>query len=422
MSRSLHFLFLASGFLFSHAFSQIQFVNPFVGTAGHGHTFPGATVPFGMVQLSPDTRVEGWDACAGYHYSDSTLFGFSHTHLSGTGIADYGDFLFLPTVGKPGTKSRAKFSHSQEWASPGYYKVQLPDEHITAELTSTRRVGVHRYMFPKTNQATIQIDLRHGLGPDRVIESWLEFVNENEVAGFRRSEGWAKDQHLYFSARFSKPFKRSGFLSDSVGRGRKLAGSDVRAFVQFNIDANEPAVIKVALSSVSVEGARKNLDQEMPGWDFDKTGEDAAQLWQKELGKIQVEGGTVQEKRTFYTALYHALIAPNTFSDVDGRYRAMNGEIRRGFEMYTVFSLWDTFRAEHPLLRIIDQKRTVDFINSLLAKYTESGILPVWELCTNETWCMIGYHAVPVIVDAYAKGIRGFDAELALRAMKSSAT
>ncbi len=417
--------FLLSPFclLLSFAFSQTQFVNPFVGTDGHGHTFPGATVPFGMVQLSPDTRVAGWDACAGYHYSDSTLLGFSHTHLSGTGVADYGDILFLPLTGKPGVRNHARFSHNKEWASPGYYKVQLLDELITAELTAAQRVGVHRYTFPRTNQATIQIDLRHGLGPDRVIESWLEFVSDTEIAGFRRSEGWAKDQHLYFVARFSKAFKRTGSLSDSAWSGRKLASKDIRAFVQFNIDANDPVIIKVALSSVSVEGARKNLDQEMSGWDFEKTKKDAAELWQKELGKIQVGGGTNEQKRTFYTALYHALIAPNTLSDVDGRYRAMNGETRvaKGFVMYTVFSLWDTFRAEHPLLTIIDQKRTVDFINSLLAKYTESGILPVWELCTNETWCMIGYHAVPVIVDAYAKGIRGFDAELALRAMKSSA-
>ena len=409
--------------LLSFAFSQTHLVNPFVGTDGHGHTFPGATVPFGMVQLSPDTRVEGWDACAGYHYSDSTLLGFSHTHLNGTGVADYGDILFLPAIGKPGAKSRARFSHTHESASPGYYKVQLLDEHIAAELTATRRVGVHRYTFPKTNQATIQIDLRHGLGPDRVIDSWLEFVNENEVAGFRRSEGWAKNQHLYFVARFSKPFRRSGFLSDTVEKGRKLMGHDVRAFVQFDIPANDAVVIKVALSSVSVDGARKNLDEEMPGWDFDKTRKDAAQLWNKELGKIQVEGGTNGQKRTFYTALYHALIAPNTFSDVDGRYRAMNGEIRvaKDFEMYTVFSLWDTFRTEHPLLTIIDQKRTVDFVRSLLEKYKESSVLPVWELWSNETWTMIGYHAVPVIIDAYAKGILGFDADLALRAMKSSA-
>ncbi len=422
MSR-IGFLLSPFYFLLSFAFSQTQFVNPFVGTDGHGHTFPGATVPFGMVQLSPDTRVAGWDACAGYHYSDSTLLGFSHTHLSGTGVADYGDILFLPFTGKPGAKNRARFLHNNESASPGYYKVQLLDENITAELTTTRRVGVHRYTFPKTNEATILIDLQHGLGPDQVIESWLEFVSENEVAGFRRSEGWAKDQHLYFVARFSKPFKRSGFLTDSLERGRKFAGKDVRGFVQFSIASNEPVVIKVALSSVSVDGARKNLDQEMPGWDFDKTRKDAAQLWKKELGKIQVEGGTNGQKRTFYTALYHALIAPNTLSDVDGRYRAMNREIRvaKGFDMYTVFSLWDTFRAEHPLLTIIDQKRTVDFIRSLLEKYNESSILPVWELCSNETWCMIGYHAVPVIVDAYAKGIRGFDADLALRAMKSSA-
>jgi predicted alpha-1,2-mannosidase len=412
-----------------------RFVNPFVGTARNGHTYPGATVPFGMVQLSPDTRTEGWDACSGYHYSDSSILGFSHLHLSGTGVADYGDILMIPTVGPlrvvqgdpvrgiPGYWSR--FRHADEAASPGYYRVRLDNYGIQVELSATKRVGVHKYTFPRADSANILIDLKHGLGPDKVVESKLMVVGDDEIAGFRRSEGWAKDQIIYFVAKFSKPFKSFGIASDDVVRRqrRTAAGKNLKGFVRYKTQANETILVKVGLSSVSIKGARKNLMAEVPGWDFESVKAGARRLWNAELNKIWVDGGSEAQRRTFYTALYHALLTPNTFSDVDGRYRGMDGKPRQanGFEMYTVFSLWDTFRAEHPLFTIIDQKRAQDFVRSLLEKYEESGILPVWELAANETWCMIGYHSVPVILDAYVKGIREFDAERALVAMKHSA-
>jgi predicted alpha-1,2-mannosidase len=403
-----------------------QYVNPFVGTDAHGHTFPGATVPFGMVQLSPDTRVEGWDACAGYHYSDSTILGFSHTHLSGTGIADYGDILFLPTVGRlPGKDVRSKFRHSNEDASPGYYRVLLEDSGILAELTATARVGVHRYTFPRTDRAHLLINLQHGLGPDQVIESWLSRTGNHEIVGYRRSRGWAKDQHVYFVARFSEPILLHGFYQNDALRSKALlvSGTNVKGFLRFSTIDGRPLVIKVGISSVDVDGARRNLDAEASTADFDAIRASADSLWNVELNKIVVEGGSNEQRNTFYTALYHTMIAPNVFSDVDGRYRAMDGTIRRaeGYSMYTVFSLWDTFRALHPLLTLIDRRRTADFINSMLAKYQEGGVLPVWELAANETWTMIGYHSVPVIVDAYAKGVRNFNAGLALDAMKHSA-
>ncbi|HMD13686.1 MAG TPA: GH92 family glycosyl hydrolase, partial [Bacteroidota bacterium] len=399
-----------------------QRVNPFIGTDAHGHTFPGATVPFGMVQLSPDTRVEGWDACSGYHYSDSTILGFSHTHLSGTGVADYGDILITPEV--TDTLLPLKFNHQNEYASPGYYRVSLDDGKIGARLTTTTRVGFHQYAFT-SDREYIFINLHHGLGPDSVLESNIQIVNDHEIAGLRRSTGWAKDQYVYFDAQFSKPIISSGIsINDTLRSGSLSAsGTNLKIYAQFSASPSKRLLVKVGISSVSIENARKNLQSEIPGWNFNEVKYNAEKLWEKELSKITVEGGSKDQRTTFYTALYHVMIAPNVFSDVDGSYRGMDGKIHTadGFIMYTVFSLWDTFRAEHPLLTIIDQKRTLDFIKSFLAKYGQSGILPVWELASNETWCMIGYHSVPVIVDAYAKGIRNFDAEKALTAMEHSA-
>ena len=416
---------MVSAVLPSHlALGQLaRSVNPFIGTDAHGHTFPGATVPFGMVQLSPDTRVEGWDACAGYHYSDTTILGFSHTHLSGTGIPDYGDILFLPTTGKPGLRTSQQFSHSREEARPGYYKMAFDSESITAELTATTRVGMHRYTFPASSESNIIINLHHGLGPDQVLDSWLEFTSDREITGYRRSTGWAKDQRVYFVARFAKPFARFGNLNNPKDSSRKLTGADVRGFVQFGTTTNEQIVVKVGISFVDIEGARANLETEAPRWDFDAIKNEANRQWDRELSKIEIEGGSDEQRTTFSTALYHAMIAPNVSSDADGRYRGMGGMIHfgSGFTMYSVFSLWDTFRTEHPLLAIIDQKRTTDFIRSLLAKYDESGVLPVWELASNETWTMIGYHSIPVILDAYVKGVKGFDVEKAFHAMKQSA-
>jgi len=430
-----------------------QFVDPFIGTGGHGHTYPGAALPFGMVQLSPDTRLEGWDGSSGYHYTDSIVYGFSHTHLSGTGIPDYCDILFMPTTGEPqfiNTGYSSPFKKKNETASPGYYKTLLDKYNIGVELTATTRAGMHRYTYPSTQHANIIIDLQHR---DQIINSWIEVVNDQEIRGFRESKSWAKDQYVYFYAKFSKPFKTYGIaVNDQLQPGIKRAdGKNIKLFIQFN---NPGEVLsKVGISAVSTDGALKNLDAEIPDFDFKKVQKNAKTAWNNELAKIEIESSEpdAQEvpenmavngysrsaakkekepkvdhakiKRTiFYTALYHVMLSPNVYSDVDGQYRGLDQKIHTAeeFNYYTVFSLWDTFRAEHPLLTLIDRKRTLDFIKSFLAMYDQSGLLPIWPLASNETFCMIGNHSIPVIVDAYAKGIRDFDAEKAFIAMKSA--
>ncbi len=408
----------------------VDLVDPFIGTGGHGHTFPGATVPFGMVQLSPDTRVEGWDACGGYHSSDSSILGFSHTHLSGTGVGDYGDVLFAPTIGavqwEPGSSTapgyRSSFRHSTEVATPGYYRVNLDGRQILAELTAGRRIGVHRYTFPDRDTANILIDLVHGIGPDVVLDATLRVTSDREVVGMRRSRGWANDQVIYFVAQFSRPFDRAVVMAPEEGGTLPTAsGTVVKGAVRFLPARGRIVTVRVGISAVDIDGARRNLESE-PG-SFDAVRRSARLAWENALGRVTIEGGTRAQRRVFYTALYHTMVAPNVFSDVDGRYRGMDGVIRTadGFDRYTVFSLWDTFRATHPLFTILEPARTNDFIRSFLSIYEEGGTLPVWELAANETWCMIGYHAVPVIADAAAKGIRGYDAALALRAMEASA-
>jgi predicted alpha-1,2-mannosidase len=403
-------------------------VNPFIGTGGHGHTYPGATLPFGMVQMSPDTRLEGWDGCSGYHYSDSKLYGFSHTHLSGTGVSDYGDVLMMPTTGEvrlengagdaPGYASR--FDHADEQASPGYYSVLLKDYGVKAELTVTQRVGVHRYTFPKGVPAQVIIDLTHR---DEVLDSSIRFVGDQEIEGHRRSRAWALDQRVYFVARYSRPITNRGVAVDGTLRQDLThgEGKSVRAVAGFG-DLGGPVVVKVGISAVSIDGARKNLDAEAPSWDFDAVRRAADTTWEEELSKIRVEGGTAEQETIFYTALYHALLAPNLFMDVDGQYlgRDLLPHRAEGFDYYSVFSLWDTFRALHPLLTITHRKRTSDFVRTMLAQYEQGGRLPVWELAANETDCMIGYHAVPVIADAMLKGIGGFDETLAFEAMRHS--
>lgn len=401
-----------------------HYVDPFIGTGAHGHTFPGASVPFGMVQLSPDTRLTGWDSCAGYHYSDSQIYGFSHTHLSGTGIPDYTDILFMPRVGlhsfnNAGTaygvvRYSTTFKHENEIATPGYYRVKL-DDGLQVELTATARVGFHRYTFPEhTDVGNVILDLNHR---DKVLDSYLRIVDKHHIEGFRRSTSWAKNQIVYFVAEFSRPFQ-SFITTDNQ---TELRGSNVRA--AFRFDQPETILLKVGISAVSIEGARKNLNAEINHWDFERVRADATSAWNKELNKIQVFGGDEAQLKTFYTALYHADLAPNLFMDVDGQYLGRDFKIHKseGFDNYTVFSLWDTFRAAHPLYTIIDQKRTRDFINTFLAQYQQGGRLPVWELAANETDTMIGYHAVPVIVDAVSKEIAGFDRQLAFEAMKHSA-
>lgn len=410
----------------------IELVDPFIGTGGHGHTYPGATLPFGMVQLSPDTGIEGWDWCSGYHYSDVSIIGFSHTHLSGTGISDYADILLMPTVGKvkliPGSKEkpdegyRSRFNHKNEKAHPGFYSVYLDDYKIQVELTATERCGFHKYIFPKTDEANIILDLDHGL--DSENESMLKIIDNNKVEGLRKSRGWAKEQYIYFYMEFSKPFESYGIENNNkVINSNEVSGKNVKGFFRFRTNDGEEILVKVGISSVSLNGARNNLEHEIPHFNFDLIKKNAERTWEKELSKIIVEGGTAEQKKIFYTALYHTMITPNIFSDVDGKYLGMDKKIdtANNFNYYTVFSLWDTFRAEHPLLSLIDRKRTKDFIHTFLDMYNKGGLLPVWELASNETWTMIGYHSIPVIFDAYMKGIRDFDLYTALQAMKKSA-
>lgn len=425
-------------FLTNCAEEITQKVDPFIGTGGHGHIFPGAVVPFGMVQLSPDTDISGWDWCSGYHNSDSSIMGFSHTHLSGTGASDFGDILLMPTTGDakliPGSKEnpdegyRSRFSHSSEKASPGYYSVVLEDYKIKAELTATNRTGFHRYTFPASDHSNIIIDLEHGIS-DRVEEGYIKIVNSNKIEGYRKSRGWARNQIVYFAMEFSKPFEFFGTAingSISVNQNEAL-GKSVKAYVSFKTSENEQVLVKVGISAINIEGAWNNLETENPSgqnaWEFEKIRNDAKQLWKNELSKIQVEGGTESEQKIFYTALYHSFIHPSEFSDADGQYRGMDNKIYKadGFNYYNVFSLWDTYRALHPLFTIVEQKRDLDMIKTLIKKYDESGMLPVWELWSNETGTMIGYHSIPVIFDAYAKGIHGFDVEKAFNAMKNSA-
>ncbi len=406
-----------------------DFVNPFVGTDAHGHTHPGASLPFGMVQLSPDTRLEGWDGCSGYHYSDSVIFGFSHTALSGTGIPDYSDILFMPTTGPVKLHNGAddvdagyasRFTHSREQAAAGYYAVRLADYAIDAELTATKRVGFHRYRFGEGGEANVIVDLDHR---DKVLDSWLRVVDSCRIEGYRRSTAWAADQHLYFAAEFSVPFRDCGLSLAGQPTGEQFVqGEDVRAFFRFDLPPDSTVLVKVALSAVSAEGAWMNLEAECPHWDFYRVRNEARDAWNQELGRIAIHGGTRDQRITFYTALYHAFLVPNLFQDVDGSYLGRDFKVHNdAFDYYTVFSLWDTFRGEHPLFTLVQQKRTLDLIRTMLAQYEQGGRLPVWELAANETECMIGYHSIPVIADAYMKGLRNFDVEQAYTAMKHSA-
>lgn len=412
--------------------SLTDYVDPFIGTGGHGHTYPGASMPFGMVQLSPDTRLEGWDGCSGYHYSDTLIFGFSHTHLSGTGCSDYGDILFMPVSGdlklsngypdNPGEGYGSTFSHENESARPGYYRVQLDKGPVLAELTATVRAGFHRYLFPEGKEAHLILDLTHR---DEVIDSEITISGSNEVSGFRRSKAWAEDQHVYFVAQFSKPFKNSGISSDNqaVAGMANAKGKNLKSWFSFDHTDNAPVLLKVGISAVSVEGARKNLMAEIPAWDFDVTVAKADEAWEKELSRIEVKGKDTADLINFYTALYHAFLCPNVYMDVDSLYRGRDLQIHKasGFTYYTVFSLWDTYRALHPLFTLVQKERTNDFIQTFIAQYQQGGMLPVWELGANETGCMIGYHSIPVIADAFVKGISRWDAPLALQAMVHSA-
>ena len=402
-----------------------QFVNPFVGTDFHGHTFPGATYPFGMVQLSPDTRLTGWDGCSGYHYSDSTVYGFSHTHLSGTGASDYGDILIMPVSGYSHSKIsnelyKSSFSHKREKASPGYYEVFLDSYGILAQLTTGKRVGMHKYTFKDGVSPQIILDLIHR---DAVIDSRIEIVNNRTIRGYRQSKRWAQDQIVYFYIEFSEPVANAGlYKDDSVASDKVIQGQNCKAIFTFGKRGKNVVVAKIGISSVSEENARLNLYSEVTAWEFEKLKASAENAWNDYLNKIEVKTDNLENKKVFYTALYHTAISPNIYSDVNGEYRGMDRKVHKatGYDQYTVFSLWDTYRALHPLFTIIEQKRTTDFIKSFLAIYKEAGKLPIWELSGNETDCMIGYHSVSVMSDAINKEISNFDTQYALDAMIAS--
>jgi predicted alpha-1,2-mannosidase len=401
------------------------FVNPMIGTGGHGHTFPGAVWPFGMVQLSPDTRQDNsWDGCGGYYYTDTFIHGFSHTHLSGTGVSDWGDLLIMPTTEESEARTNAyksKFSHATELATPGYYKVALAKHAISAELTCTPRVGVHKYEYPLGANKLIIVDLIHR---DEVLDSEFEIMYPNKIRGYRKSNAWARNQAVYFEIEFDRDFQEIYFLdNDTINRHPYARGKQLKAVIRFG--GKDPQVqCKVSISGVDNAGARQNLEAEAVHFDFEKYKAAALSAWQKQLSALQVSGGTVQSKTNFYTALYHACIHPSLYSDVDGRYRGMNNKIATlpaGQQYYNVFSLWDTYRGLHPLLTLIDTHLVSDLCRTIYLQAQAAKHLPVWELSNNETNCMIGYHAASVLWDAWQKGVRPISGDSLLQVMLSSA-
>ena len=440
----------------------IQYVNPLIGTQKMGHTFPGATVPFGAVQLSPDTdeqpyliggkyNPETYKYCAGYNYDDKTIVGFSHTHFSGTGHSDLGDFLIMPTVGElqlePGDKNdpksgfRSAFSHATEIAEPNYYKVLLADDNILAELTTSQRVGFHQYTFPASDDAHIILDLMHGIYnyDSKNVWTFVRVENDHTITGFRQTNGWARTRTVYFAMEFSKPFINYGFKDfkpspykgfwrkfDQTKNFPEMAGEQIRAHFDFKTAKDEKIKIKFALSPVSTEGAMNNLRTETPDWNFEQVKKDGQNLWNEELGKIAVTAENKDDLTNFYTAMYHTFLSPTVYMDTDGKYKGLDQNVHqaKGFTNYTTFSLWDTFRALHPFFNIIQPARNRDMINSMLAHYDQSvhKMLPVWSHYANENWCMIGYHSASVIAEAIVKdNIKGINAEHALDAMANTA-
>ncbi|KGO89174.1 GH92 family glycosyl hydrolase [Flavobacterium suncheonense] len=416
-------VFFSSHFGFTQQYDFAQYVNPFIGTGGHGHTFPGATVPFGMVQLSPDTRIDGsWDGCGGYHYSDNVIYGFSHTHLNGVGVSDYGDIMLMPTMGEPSFDNKtysSTFSHKNEKASAGYYSVKLDKHNIDVRLTASTRVGFHEYTFNEKGQANIILDLNHR---DKLLQGDVRIVNSRTVEILRRSEAWARDQYVFARIEFNQPMTLSKVKANGKNEANFYSGTEVALSFSKPVAKGEKIWVKVALSPTGYEGAALNLT-EIKHWDFERTIKDAKVLWNLELTKIQIEEKDKDKLAIFYTALYHTMMQPNIAEDLDGKYRGRDNQIHVAdtFDYYTVFSLWDTFRGAHPLYTLLDKKRTADFINTFIKQYEQGGRLPVWELASNETDCMIGYHSVSVMADAMAKGIQGFDYEKAFEAAKHSA-
>lgn len=408
----------------------LAYVDPLIGTGGHGHTFPGATVPFGMVQLSPDNPSGGWDWTSGYHYSDNVLLGFSHTHLSGTGVGDLLDILMLPMSGRypqnaNNTHKRpfATYSHDHETATAGYYALELPEQKIKAELTASARVGVHRYHFSAQEPAQILIDLGYAQNYDKAEDTWFKVESDRRIVGYRKSKGWAEHQPVYFVIEFNHPFDHKFYREQQAEQGDEIQGVKTEAVLTFPRLKDQALVAKVGISYASVDGARGNIALEVPHFDFDQVKSEAENLWRNQLEKITVKDNDKVEKTKFYTALYHSFMAPHLFSDANGEYYGADGKTHKaeGYQRYTLFSLWDTFRALHPLLTITNPDMVDDLVRSMMAFYDEKGLLPSWDLMSNETDVMIGYHAIPVLVDAWAKGLTDVDPELIFTAMKKSA-
>jgi predicted alpha-1,2-mannosidase len=426
--KRLFFLFVICTSIFAQK-NLTQYVNPFMGTNGHGHVYPGATVPFGMVQLSPDNGRGGWDWCSGYNYSDSLIAGFSHTHLSGTGIGDLCDISFMPTTlpknfddSKISThKFQTKFLHKNEKAEPGFYTVTL-DNKVKVELTAALRSGIQRYSFPKNNEAYVQLDLGFAINWDSPVETYIKIESPTRIVGYRLSKGWAEDQRVYFVSEFSKPISLHWLGDDTTLPQGITEYKSKKTKAVFKFDTNQ-LIVRTAISSVSIANAKANLTADNAAQSFEKTRAAALQQWNKELNKILVKSSDKNLLTTFYTSFYRTMLAPVIFSDVDSSYKSPDKSAHKtnGYTKYSVFSLWDTFRAANPLYTITQPERIDDMINSMLAHFREYGLLPVWELAGNETNCMIGYHAIPVITDAILKGFKGFDVNEAFVAMKLSA-
>ena len=415
--------------------SPIDEALPIVGTGGHGHTYPGATVPFGFVQVSPDTRRDTWDGSSGYHYSDSKILGFSHTHLSGTGVGDLGDILLMPVTGPLQSKDyqpldtvrlASPFSHDNEMATPGFYHVTLDRYHIVADLTATAHCGVHRYVFPAAADESLIVDLASGIS-NHVTAAELMPDGNTRLTGWRTTNGWADHRTVYFVLESDRPWSSLDAEADNKpvsGSTADVKAKIVRAALHFGT-SDKPLTLRVGLSAVSVDGAQENLDAEVKNSDFDELRAAAQKLWESNLSRIDITASDPSLRRTFYSALYHTMLAPTLYNDADGSYRGLDDKVHQneGFDNYSTFSMWDTFRAEHPLLTIIEPERVNDFVRTALSFYQQSHehALPMWPLANWETHCMVGYHCVPVIYDAYAKGFRGFDANLALQAMQDTA-
>lgn len=438
-----------------------RYVKPIIGTQKMGHTYPGATVPFGAVQLSPETDTISYEKngkyngevyryCSGYNYDDKTITGFSHTHFSGTGHSDLGDFLIMPTQGKlqlnPGTADnpksgyRSAYSHRNETLSAGYYKVMLDDDHIVAEMTATKRVGMHQYTFPKSEESHIIFDLMSGIYnyPDKNIWTYVRVVNDTLITGYRQTNGWSRTRTVYFAMSFSKPFKNYGqknYDTKQAYRGfwgkfdqsknfPEIAGKNIRMYFDFSTGPQEPIQIKFAISPVSQENALENMKVEIPGWNFEKVKKQAQADWNIELNKIKIDASE-DDKTTFYTSMYHTFLGPTIYQDVNGEYKGLDQNVHKanGFTNYTTFSLWDTYRALHPFFNIIQPSRNNDMVKSMLAHYDQSALhmLPIWSHYGNDNWCMSGYHSVSVIADAIVKGVYNGDSGAALKACVTTA-